>query len=145
MKYFIDTNIFLRVIVKEDDVSYQECFDILHLAKTNRIQIVTSTVVLAEVLWTLKSYYKIDKVGCIEAIQSIINIRGLQIIDTFDHQKALQYYSDNSQIKYIDCLIASIITTKQSGYTIISYDKDFDKIIEVKNMRPNEVSTFIKY
>ncbi len=136
-KVFIDTNIFLRTLIKEDKKSFQDSFQLLQNVKTNKLRGVTSSVVLSEVAWTLLSYYKFSKPEVVKALRSIINLRGLSIIDKFQHETALSLYEKNG-IKFIDALIVSNPDISSKNWVIISYDQDFDKI-NVKRMEPHQV------
>ena len=125
--YFIDTNIFLRVLIKEDQKTFQECLEVLKLVRENKISAVTSTLVLAEIGWTLKSFYEIPKYKIAEMIESIINLRGLKIVDDFDPSLALEFFSQYN-VKLIDAFIASLKPIAKKKWIVISYDKDFQKL-----------------
>lgn len=126
-KFFIDTNIFLRVLINEDENSFQECSSFLEAVKTNKYQAVTSSVILAEIVWTLLSFYSFTRIRVSQAIESILNLRGLQIIDNYNHQKSILLFSQKN-IKYVDSLIASIEEIQTKKWIVVSYDKDFDKL-----------------
>lgn len=136
-KVFIDTNIFLRTLIEEDKKSFKDCFQLLQNIKTNKLRGVTSSVILSEVAWTLFSYYKFSKPEVVKALRSIINLRGLSIIDKFQHEIALSLYEKNN-VKFIDALIASNPDIFNKKWVIISYDNDFDKI-NIKRMEPNQI------
>ncbi len=125
--YFIDSNIFLRVLIKEDSKSFQECLRILKLVRENQISAATSTLVLAEIGWTLKSFYKTPKNKITEMIESIVNLRGLKIVDQFDPNLALEFFR-RFNIKLIDAFIASLKPIAEKKWVIVSYDKDFQKL-----------------
>src|SRR3989344_6766914 len=125
-KVFIDTNIFLRTLIKEDKESFKDCFQLLQNIKTNKLKGITSSVVLSETAWTLLSYYKFSKLEVVKALRSIVNLRGLSIVDKFQHEIAISLYEKNS-IKFIDALIASNPDIFSKQWTVISYDHDFDK------------------
>lgn len=138
-RYFIDTNIFLRIIVKENKKAYSECVELLRLVEQRKIVTVTSHLVLAEIVWTLSSYYKFSRREISEVLEGIQNINNLKIIDGYKPQVALKLYA-NSNAKYIDCLIASIPLIHSKKWTVISYDKDFDKIGIVR-LEPKQIKT----
>ena len=104
--FFIDTNIFLRVFVKEDETTFNNCLNFLQLISSKKIKAYTSTVVLIEVNFVLSSFYKFPKEKVIEALQSIMSLSGLKIIDDFNLINALELYA-KYQVKFIDCLFAS--------------------------------------
>lgn len=136
-KVFIDTNIFLRTLIEEDKESFKDCFQLLQNIKINKLQGVTSSVVLSEIAWTLLSYYKFSKPEVVKALRGIINLRGLSIVDKFQHEVALSLY-EKKGIKFIDALIASNPDILNKKWVIISYDHDFDKI-DVKRIEPSQI------
>ncbi len=61
--YFIDSNIFLRVLAKENPQIFDECVGLLTKIrnKGSGTAFYTGNLVVAEVAWTLASYYKAPK------------------------------------------------------------------------------------
>ena len=137
--YFVDTNIFLRVIIKEDEKTFKECFQALEKIKSGKINAFTSSLVLVEVNWVLSKFYKFSKDKTCLALKSILNLKGLKIIDKHNPFLAISIY-EKSNVKFIDALIASNFLTDRDKLNIIilSYDKDFDKI-GVKRKSPNKL------
>ena len=138
MKYFIDTNIFLRILIKENKKAFSDCSAFLEKVKTNKIKAVTASLVLAEIAWTLSSYYKFPQKKVAQAVKSVVNLRNLKIIDGYDHLLALELF-ENSRVKFIDAYIASIQKIQLKKWTIVSYDKHFDKL-GVKRIEPKKVN-----
>jgi predicted nucleic-acid-binding protein len=125
MIYFIDSDIFLRVLIKEK--KFEECYKILDLVRKNKIKAITSSLVLAEIDWVLEGFYKFEKMEVIEGLKSILKLRGLKIFDKINPSLAIELYQSYN-IKFIDALIASNPKIFKKEIAIISYDKDFDKI-----------------
>lgn len=124
--YFIDSNIFLRTLIKEDEKSFNACYKFLEKVHSKQIQAQTSDLVLAEVNWVLESYYKFSKEQVISALEGIVNLNGLTIKSNSNCPAAISLFK-KSKVKFIDALIAS---DKLFGgnSVIVSYDKDFDKL-----------------
>lgn len=127
MTYFIDSNIFLRILVKENEKVFKECFLILNLIRQNKIKAFTSTLVLSEIEWVLEGFYKFSKEEIIKGLYSILKLKNLKIIDKFNSGLAIEIYK-KFPVKFIDALIASNPQIYQKKVIVISYDKDFDKI-----------------
>ncbi|MBU4299455.1 PIN domain-containing protein [Patescibacteria group bacterium] len=136
--YFIDTNIFLRVLVEEDKKTFKECFQILKAIKEGKIRAFTASLILAEANWVLGGFYNFPKSEITVALKSILSLKGLKIVDKYNFYSAISLY-DNFSIKFIDALIASHHLIHDKKSIIISYDKDFDKIGEVTRKEPNEI------
>ena len=127
--YFIDTNIFLRIFVKERDSQYHECsslFDYIKRAGTNS-SFYTGSVVMAELVWTLTSYYKDTKDSIGDTLDLITKTRGINMINNYNLPKAIEIFK-NKNVKFVDALIASIPQIQSKDWTVISYDRDFDKL-----------------
>lgn len=138
MKYFVDTNIFLRTLIRENKETFSECYRFLELIKTNKIEGVTSSLVLAEMIWTLTSYYRFSRKRAARAVRSVLSLSGLRIIDDYYHNLALTLF-ENNKVKYIDSLIASIPAVQDNAWVVVSYDKDFDRL-GVLRREPGDVA-----
>lgn len=127
MKYLIDTNIFLRILTKDNEKSFDECVKLVQAIKVGKIKALTTTMVVAEVVWTLESFYKFDKSDVVRVVRDLITINGLIIVDGYGVMRSLDLY-DTNNIKFVDCLLASIPEIQKKEWAIISYDKDFDRL-----------------
>jgi len=136
-KYFLDTNIFLRAIVKEDKKSFSECHTFLRLIEKKKIQAFTANIILAEIVWTLGSYYKFSRREILTTLRGIQSIKGLAMIDKHNLSVTLEMF-EKSSVKYVDCLISSLPMILAQKSTVISYDNDFDKL-GVKCQTPGKV------
>jgi len=136
-RYFLDSNIFLRPIVKDDPEKVRDCERLFEKIERGVIKAFTSNLILAEIIWVGNSFYKIKKEDLIEMIRGILDLKNLKIIDNFDSRKAIGFY-EKYPVKFIDALIASNPKIFKKEITIISYDKDFDKL-NVKRKEPKEI------
>jgi len=136
MVYFVDTNIFIRILVKEDERSFHECFQFFQRAYSGKIKIITSSLVLAEVHWVLSSFYRFEKDKTIEALQNILNTR-VRVKDGSNVSFALEMFR-NTNVKLTDAFIASHPLIEKRRATIVSYDKDFDKL-GIPRKEPGEI------
>lgn len=137
MRFFVDTNIFLRTLIKEDKETYQDCYKFFEFVKLNKIKAVTSHVVLTEIAWTLSSYYGFSKKKVTQALKGIINLRGLAFADNYQALSALDMFERKS-VKFIDALLASIKEIEEKKWKVVSYDRDFDKL-DVIRTEPKEI------
>jgi predicted nucleic acid-binding protein len=133
-KKFIDTNTFLRYLTKDDPSKYEKCRRLFKKAIDGKIDLVTSSMVIAELIWTLLSYYRIPKANIVEKISIIISTERLHIPDRDIIAEALVLYS-RKNIDYIDAYNA--VFMKYHGLNeIYSYDEDFDSIEGIKREEP---------
>ena len=133
-KKFIDTNIFLRYLTKDDPSKYEKCREIFKKAIEGKIELATSGMVIAELIWTLLSYYKVPKADVIEKISIIVGTENLYIPDKDIIADTLVLYG-RKNIDYIDAYNA--VFMKHHGLNeIYSYDEDFDAIEDIKREEP---------
>ena len=136
-RYFVDTNVFIDIVMKRDEKRFRQCSRFFQKVKLNKIKAATGNVVLAELIWTLKSFYGIGKEEIARRIKSIIKLRGIKLVDNYDPLRAIDLYQSKS-IKYIDALIASIRPIQEKKWTVVSFDKDFDRIA-VNRKEPGKI------
>lgn len=137
LKYFLDSNIFLRPVVKDDLKKVKECEELFGEIKRGKARAFTSNLILAEIVWTGLKFYKIKKGELIQALKGILDFKNLKIVDNFDPRLAIEIY-EKLPIKFIDALIVSNPKIFKKEITIISYDEDFDKI-DIKRKEPKDV------
>lgn len=128
MKYFIDTNIFLRYFTDEkNSKAFHDCSLLIKRIKLGKFSAVTSHLVVAEIAWTLPTSYGSRKSQVLKVLKAVETLNGLKIVNTFDTRIANRFFEDYS-IKYIDALIASNPQIQDKKMIVVSYDKDFDKL-----------------
>ena len=136
LEYCIDTNIFIRFLVKDDARMFRECSELIDEIQHEHILAYTPIPVLAEVQWVLKSFYKFEKSEVVKALKSIIAF-SQEPPDVPAAGTALSLYEQHS-VKFIDALIASHPRIQDGSMAVISYDKDFDKL-GVSRLEPKGV------
>lgn len=133
-KTFIDTNIFLRYLTKDDPIKYERCRELFKKALEGETALATSGIVIAELVWTLLSYYKVPKNDVIDKISIIVATEGIDIPDRNIIADALVLYGRN-KIDYIDAYNAVFMRYHKMS-EIYSYDEDFDRIEGTRRKEP---------
>lgn len=127
MTYLLDANIFLRVLVKEEEEDFHECVGLLEKVKRSKIKAVAAGVVLAEVGWVLRSYYMLKRKDAAKKLAGISRLAGLKIVDDYDWVKAIEMY-EKFNVKLLDAVLATMPGVANRKWVIVSYDKDFKKL-----------------
>lgn len=136
-KYFLDTNIFLRPIVRDIPHQAAECLKVLEKVSSGDLIVTTASLVLAELNCILLKFYNYSKSDVAEILKSLTAGKNLKIKDLYNPSQAAKLYGEFN-VKFIDCLIASHPQIANRQITVISYDKDFDKL-GVKRIEPSEL------
>jgi len=133
-KIFVDTNLFLRYLTKDDPVKYDRCREVFKKAVEGKVFLFTSEMVIAELIWTLLSYYRVPKAEVIEKVSIIISTPSLHLVDKAIIADSLVLYSQKN-IDFIDAYNALFM--KFHGLEkIYSYDEDFDAIEGIEREEP---------
>jgi predicted nucleic-acid-binding protein len=131
---FVDTNIFLRYLTGDDPEKFERCKGLFKRALEKKVVLVTSEMVIAELIWTLSSFYKVPKDEIIEKVSVIIDTSNLKIPGKKLISETLALYSQKN-IDYIDAY-NSVFISDNNCDQIFSYDKDFDRIENIKRLEP---------
>jgi len=131
---FVDTNVFLRYLTKDDPLKYERCRKMFKSALEGEITISTSGMVVAELIWTLLSYYKVPKAEVVEKVSVILGTENLFVPDKDVLADALVLYG-RKNIDFIDAYNAVFIKY-QGMREIYSYDEDFENIEDFERKEP---------
>ena len=133
----IDTNVFLRIFVKENEHMFQECREVLELVSHAIIAAYTNTIVLTEIQFVLTTIYRYPRERIKEALESVLSVPNIKITDDTNARSATDAYGKTT-IKFADCLLASSKLIQEGKAAILSYDRDFDKL-GVKRIEPTDL------
>ena len=120
-RVFVDTNVFLRYLT--NDVPDQaEAFEtLLKLAADAEFSLVADSLVLAEIVWTLESYYKLPKQEIQTMIFSILNTPGIEIPEKDMILQAALWYVDKN-VDFIDAFNAAWMAD-QGIESVVTFDQ----------------------
>jgi predicted nucleic-acid-binding protein len=79
---FIDTNLFLRYLTNDLPEQVDRVERLLNRAATGEVILVTTVMVIAEIVWTLSSFYRLPREQIRDSILAILNTPGLEIEDS---------------------------------------------------------------
>ncbi|RZD14772.1 MAG: type II toxin-antitoxin system VapC family toxin [Candidatus Acidulodesulfobacterium ferriphilum] len=131
---FADTNIFLRYLTNDDAEKAKKVFFLLKRVEEGKEKIITSPLVIFELIFTLEKFYKVPRKDIKEMAAAIINLEGLAVEFKDVFIFALKLFAEKN-ISFADAFNASIM--KLNNMTeIYSYDTDFDKIEKIKRIEP---------
>jgi predicted nucleic acid-binding protein len=131
---FVDTNVFLRYLTKDDPSKYERCRQMFKSALEGEITLSTSEMVIAELIWTLLSYYKVPKAEVIEKVSVILGTENLFVPGKDILADALVLYA-RKNVDFIDAYNA-VFMKYQGLREIYSYDEDFETIEEIERKEP---------
>lgn len=124
---FVDTNVLIRLLVKDDDIKRKSCEKLLKKAKRKEIILYILPVALLEIVWILEKYYKLNKITVREHVEAILNTTELNCEMEEVFRKAVAVYEEKN-IKFADAVMG--FWGLERGFSAVyTYDeKDFKKI-----------------
>lgn len=135
-KVFVDTNILLRYLTNDFPEQAQHLENLIERSNSGEIRLVVNSMVFAEIVWTLQSFYKYPKDKIDEIVSAIVASEAFEIDERDILLQALEdFHSLN--IDFIDAYIASWMQKKQLYKIFTLNKKDFKRIsgIELFNLK----------
>lgn len=94
-KYFVDTNYFLRLLLKDDKEQFEKVYNLFRQAINQEIILYTSLVVIFEIYWVLFSFYKKNKKRIIWYLEKILKMSFLEMENREILWQALTVYKNS--------------------------------------------------
>ena len=134
-RLFVDTNIFLRYLTNDDPAKANRVGTVLQNTIDGEMRLMTNLMVVAELVWTLESYYGLSKQDIREKLSILLNTPNLDVPEKQRILKSLAVYGEQN-IDFIDAYNAYF--AKDRGITLIlTYDKKhFDRIDWLQRREP---------
>ena len=124
---FVDTNVFLRFLTNDDPVKAQRAEKLFRDAVGGRVSLTTSVLVIAEIVWTLESFYKLGTSDIAEKVETILNTPNLRCDESPRILLALDVYV-HENIDFIDAYNAFYMKDHEL-MRVATYDrKHFSRI-----------------
>jgi len=134
MKYFVDTNIFLRFLTRDQEKQYQSIKLFLKNAPQKKINLITSALVIFEIIWTLLSYYEESKEDIIDKVTSLLELPSLEVEHKEVFLESLAIWQQTN-IDFNDAF-NYVWARKKNTDIICSFDKHFDKLPQLSRSEP---------
>ncbi len=131
---YIDANIILRYLTGQPPEMAAETKKVLAAAERDEIQLLITTVTLAEVVWTLSSVYRLTRSEIAAELMAFVTADGLETENLHEVTLALSLYRTGN-MDFADALLAarSLLVGPPVVY---SFDRDFDRIPGVRRLIP---------
>ncbi len=134
-RFFVDTNVFIRYLTNDDPKKADRVERLLKLTIEGKASLITNLMVIAELVWTLESYYGLSRSDIGEKLSLILNTPNLEVPESQRIMKAVSLYVEEN-IDFIDAYNA--IFVKEHGISsILTYDKKhFGRLSWLKRAEP---------
>jgi len=131
----IDTNLLVRYLTDDEPQKAKAVDTFLNRASKGELKILIPSVVVAELVWVLESFYKLAAAEITELVESILNTPGVDIQDKSIIKAALKIYR-SKEIDLVDAWIIEFAKAR-GAKRIYTFDKKhFKDIREIEIISP---------
>ncbi|MDP6550430.1 MAG: type II toxin-antitoxin system VapC family toxin [Dehalococcoidia bacterium] len=133
---FLDTNILLQHLAREDEQKAIGCRELLLRLERGEEVVVATDIVIFEAVYILQSrrHYGLSRSRIRQLLEPIIALRGLRLPRKALYARAFDLY-DNTSISFADAYNAAYMESR--GLTeVYSYDTDFDRVEGITRVEP---------
>ena len=130
----IDTNLLVRFLTEDDPEKARSVGALLGKAGKGEVKIFLPSVVIAELVWVLESFYEMEAPEISELIGAVLNTPGLDTQDKSVLRKALKTY-ERKRIDFVDAWILEFARERNIN-TIYTFDKKHFKETDLRIASP---------
>jgi len=126
-KVFVDTNLFLRYLTNDLPEQAAHLENLIERSNRGELRLVANSMVFAEIVWTLQSFYQYPKDKIDEIVSAIVASEAFEIEERDILLQALEdFHSLN--IDFVDAYIASWMQKRRLDKIATLNKKDFKRI-----------------
>ncbi|MBD2869168.1 PIN domain-containing protein [Paenibacillus arenilitoris] len=119
--FLADTNIITRLLLNDDPLQSEA---IVRLIDEDKITLVVTTAVIAELCWLLKSYYKFSREKIAHALLELLDHEDI-IVQEPVVKTALEVHGERN-VDFVDAYLAE--KSRADKHPVLTWDKDFKKL-----------------
>ncbi len=131
----IDTNLLVRYLTGDDPSKANDVKRLLLKAAQGEIRLLIPSVVIAELVWVLQSFYKLERSEIVPLLNAILHTHGVEVSDKTVVSDAIAIYRKEA-IDFLDAWIVAFAKAAEVR-AIYTFDrKHFKGIDGIEMMHP---------
>jgi predicted nucleic acid-binding protein len=120
-RLFVDANLFLRYLTNDIPAQAEALERLLRRAEAGEVTLVTNAMVVAEIVWTLESYYGLSPADIRAKVWAMLNTPGLEVAEAELVGSAVDVYAEQN-VDFIDAYNAGWMKQRDIT-TICTFDR----------------------
>lgn len=132
-RYLVDTNILLRFLSGEPVKQAEATKRLFEAAASGTVVLDISPVIVAEAMYTLVSFYKVDRINAARQLAALLRRRGVKVREADQVFGTLERLM-KSNIGFADAFLAA--GAAEEKVPVASFDRDLDKFKDVTRYEP---------
>ena len=121
----LDTNVLIRFLTLDKGKKYKRLYHFFEALEHGEMRVELKLIVLFQVIFVLKSFYKVPKKLIANGLADILKYKGITIKDKKLVQRTLELWHDKN-VEIVDCYLIACLE-KDAQNILYSYDREFDK------------------
>lgn len=132
-RYIVDTNVLVRFFTGQPPAMAQKAKELIAAADAGEVELEILPLIVAETLYTLESYYQMDRKDVASKLNTFLQSRGINPAERARTLDALQRHHDHN-VHFADAYLAA--AAAELHIPIASFDRDLDRFADVKRVQP---------
>jgi predicted nucleic acid-binding protein len=129
----VDTNVLVRFLTGEPAEMAAKARRLVEQADQGEIVLVVLPVIVAELVYTLESFYGMERKEVATRLSSFLESRGVEAVEAARLRDALTRCRDRNA-HFADAYLAA--ASVELANPIASFDRDFDKFKDIQRIEP---------
>ncbi|MBS9779959.1 MAG: type II toxin-antitoxin system VapC family toxin [Moraxellaceae bacterium] len=128
----LDTNVLVRLLVRDDEIQYQKTLTFLTNIEQEKKQAFISVLVILEVIWVLGNHYNINRIDIITKLLELLNIPTFH----FENPQGIKELLNNAKSNNYDLsdLMIAYHCKHHQALPVMTFDKKASKFEMFKLM-----------
>lgn len=124
-RLWIDANVLLRFLTGEPKDLAERAARLMARAERGAALLIVSSLVVAEVVWVLKSFYRRSRQEVAQVLVPLLSADGLEVEDRDTMIQAIELAAEKN-VDFADAVLA--LRAARQGEPVCSFDGDFRRL-----------------
>ena len=124
--YSIDANVILRYLRKDHQTLFPKAYEIMKGVETGKIIVTCDPVNLGEVVWVLKSAYKLSNEQIVDGLEPILQANGFRMPNKERYLFALRLFA--TRIRHFGDACACAAALQDCDGRLYSFDAELSNV-----------------
>jgi uncharacterized protein len=117
----LDTNVILRFVLGDDETRQEQAKRLFHQAIDGEVRLLLPTLVLAQVVWTLESFYQASRRYITNVLDALLATPGVTSLEPRVIRRCVEIYSAYN-VEIVDAYLVAL-AEETKNLTVATFDR----------------------
>jgi uncharacterized protein len=127
----LDTNVILRHALADDPVHQQQARRLFEQAREGKLRLLVPSLVIAQVVWTLESFYRASREYITGLLQALLATPGVTAIEPRVASRCIEIYHAYN-IEIVDAYLVALAEDSRTLVLATFHKRDFRRFAHLK-------------